>query len=123
VFVVFVVAWQVICRTMEIPRFLLPAPTDVVEAWIENRESLIGALISTFLSALIGFGLGLAQHPWLLRREVPVGLTQHRPDGLQRKVHRRHVEVRPHLAEKRIGFVEQRVVVVGEIAWLRDDPV
>jgi NitT/TauT family transport system permease protein len=56
VFIVFIIAWQVICRTMNVPRFLLPAPTDVVEAWIENRQSLLGALLSTFLSALIGFG-------------------------------------------------------------------
>ena len=56
VFVALVVLWQVVCRTFNVPRFLLPAPTDVVEAWIENRESLVGGLISTFLSALIGFG-------------------------------------------------------------------
>jgi NitT/TauT family transport system permease protein len=49
------VAWQVICKTMNVPRFLLPAPTDVVEAWVENRQSLLNALVSTFVSALIGF--------------------------------------------------------------------
>lgn len=56
VFIVFGVTWQTICRVFDVPRFLLPAPTDVVEAWIENRESLTGALMSTFLSALLGFG-------------------------------------------------------------------
>lgn len=55
VFVALVILWQVVCRTFDVPRFLLPAPTDVVEAWIENRESLMGGLISTFVSALIGF--------------------------------------------------------------------
>ncbi|MGE3271966.1 MAG: ABC transporter permease [Chloroflexota bacterium] len=55
VFILVVISWQVVCRVFNVPRFLLPAPTDVVEAWIENRESLIGALFSTFLSALIGF--------------------------------------------------------------------
>jgi len=58
-FILLVVAWQVICKTMNVPRFLLPAPTDVVEAWIENRQSLIGSLISTFVSALIGFGAAI----------------------------------------------------------------
>jgi NitT/TauT family transport system permease protein len=58
-FIVLIVAWQVICRTMNVPRFLLPAPTDVVEAWIENRQSLMGSLISTFVSALIGFGAAI----------------------------------------------------------------
>jgi NitT/TauT family transport system permease protein len=49
----------VICRTFNVPRFLLPAPTDVVEAWIENRQTLLTALTTTFLSALIGFGAAI----------------------------------------------------------------
>ena len=56
---VLLVAWQVICRVYNVPRILLPAPTDIVEAWIENRDSLLIALLSTFLSALIGFGLAI----------------------------------------------------------------
>lgn len=55
VFIVFVVSWQILCKALNVPRFLLPAPTDIVDAWMENRQSLIGALVSTFLSALIGF--------------------------------------------------------------------
>jgi len=59
VFVVFISAWQGLCRALEIPKFLLPAPTDIVDAWIENAGNLVGALISTFVSALIGFGLAI----------------------------------------------------------------
>lgn len=59
VFVVFVALWQGLCRALDIPKFLMPAPTDVVSAWIENYENLTGALISTFVSALIGFGLAI----------------------------------------------------------------
>jgi NitT/TauT family transport system permease protein len=44
---------------MNVPRFLLPAPTDVVEAWIENRQTLVVALISTFASALTGFVMAI----------------------------------------------------------------
>jgi len=57
--VVFILTWQVICRLLEIPKYLLPAPTDIVEAWAENFSNLLGALISTFVSALIGFGLSI----------------------------------------------------------------
>jgi NitT/TauT family transport system permease protein len=59
VFIVFVGAWQLVCRLMDIPRYLMPAPTDIVEAWFENRTNLLGALFSTFLTALIGFGLAI----------------------------------------------------------------
>jgi NitT/TauT family transport system permease protein len=56
---VFVATWQLVCRMFNVPRFLLPAPTDVVEAWIENRAGLLTALTTTFLSALIGFGAAI----------------------------------------------------------------
>ena len=58
-FIVLIITWETVCKVFQIQRFLLPAPTDVVEAWIENRESLLGALLSTFLSALIGFGAAI----------------------------------------------------------------
>ncbi len=59
VFVIAIAAWQIVCTAFDVPRYLLPAPGDVVTAWIENRETLMGAVISTFLSALIGFGLAI----------------------------------------------------------------
>ncbi|MDP8925212.1 MAG: ABC transporter permease, partial [Chloroflexota bacterium] len=53
VFAVVIAAWQIVCTAFNVPRYLLPAPGDVVTAWIENRETLVGAVISSFLSALI----------------------------------------------------------------------
>lgn len=58
-FVLFVAAWQASVTIFNVPRFLLPSPTDVVQAWLENRDNLLGALFSTFASALIGFGLAI----------------------------------------------------------------
>ena len=54
-----IAAWQIVCTVFNVPRYLLPAPGDVVTAWIENRETLVGAVISSFVSALIGFGLAI----------------------------------------------------------------
>jgi len=59
VFVALIAAWQIICTTFNVPRYLFPTPVDVVIAWIENRETLVIAVISSFLSALIGFGLAI----------------------------------------------------------------
>ncbi|MCC6175436.1 MAG: ABC transporter permease [Chloroflexi bacterium] len=59
VFVVVVATWQAWVTAFSVPRYLVPAPTDVVSAWLENRDNLIGALISTFVSALFGFGLAI----------------------------------------------------------------
>ena len=58
-FVVFVVVWQVAVALLGVPRYLLPAPTEIVAAWVENRATLLGALTSTFLSALLGFGMSI----------------------------------------------------------------
>jgi len=55
VFIGFVATWQIACRVFEIPRFLLPAPSDIAEAWWENQPGLTNSLITTFLVALTGF--------------------------------------------------------------------
>jgi NitT/TauT family transport system permease protein len=51
--------WQGICKSLEIPKYLFPAPTDIVQAWIDNFDNLLGALFSTFVSAIVGFGLSI----------------------------------------------------------------
>jgi NitT/TauT family transport system permease protein len=66
VFVVFVTLWQVVCNAFDLPRYLYPAPYDIVTAWIENQEILLLALASTILAAVTGFvgaiivGMGIA---------------------------------------------------------------
>lgn len=58
--VVFVTVWQLVCSSLSLPKYLYPAPLDIVTAWIENQESLLGALLSTFVSAVIGFSLAIS---------------------------------------------------------------
>ena len=58
-FVVFVVVWQAVVTALGIPKYLLPAPTDIVAAWIDNADIIVIALTSTFISALLGFGLSI----------------------------------------------------------------
>ncbi len=58
--------WQIAVRVMDVPVYLLPAPSDIWAAFVENFPSLMAALWATlsvtlaaFLLALIG-GVGLA---------------------------------------------------------------
>ena len=58
--------WQIAVRTLQVPVYLLPAPSDIAVAFIENFPSLMAALwatlsvtIAAFALALIG-GVGLA---------------------------------------------------------------
>ncbi|MGA7674036.1 MAG: ABC transporter permease [Rhizomicrobium sp.] len=59
-------AWQLAVRTLQVPVYLLPAPSDIWSAFVENFPSLMAALWATlsvtfaaFVLALIG-GVGLA---------------------------------------------------------------
>jgi len=52
--IVGIVAWEVSVRAFNIPEYLLPAPSRVLESMV-NFEQLIGALGATVLSAGIGF--------------------------------------------------------------------
>ncbi|MGC9954143.1 MAG: ABC transporter permease [Rhizomicrobium sp.] len=60
------VAWQVAVRAAQVPVYLLPAPSDIAAAFVENFPSLMAALWATlsvtfaaFVLALLG-GAGLA---------------------------------------------------------------
>jgi NitT/TauT family transport system permease protein len=59
VFVLVIALWQASITVFNMPRFLLPGPVDVIQAWIEYQDTLVGAVISTFVSALVGFGLAI----------------------------------------------------------------
>ena len=51
--------WQVAVLVLRVPRYLLPPPTEIVAAWVARGNELLVALTSTFLSALLGFGLSI----------------------------------------------------------------
>jgi NitT/TauT family transport system permease protein len=57
--VFFLLLWQVAVTVLQVPRYLLPPPADIVTAWVERSDVLMTALTSTFLSALLGFGLSI----------------------------------------------------------------
>jgi NitT/TauT family transport system permease protein len=59
VFVILVVVWQVAVVLLRVPRYLVPSPTDIIAAAIARGGDLLVALTSTFLSALLGFGLSI----------------------------------------------------------------
>lgn len=58
-FIVFVVLWQVLVTLLQVPRYLLSTPTDIVGSVADHGGDLLVALTSTFVSALAGFGLSI----------------------------------------------------------------
>jgi len=51
--------WQVLIRAFDVPKVLLPAPTDIVVALFEHAGTLGGDFVQTVLkSVLIGYTLG-----------------------------------------------------------------
>lgn len=55
----FVILWQVAVTLTEIPQWLVPAPTDVAVALIEDRELLLQNALVTLQEVLIGFALAV----------------------------------------------------------------
>ncbi|MBI1778902.1 MAG: ABC transporter permease [Proteobacteria bacterium] len=59
-FLMGLVFWQFIVGALEVPRYILPAPTTILERiWLE-RLMLIDNLRATMLAAVIGFAIGVA---------------------------------------------------------------
>ena len=57
--VVLVVSWQAICRGFQVPRYLVPAPTDVVDSFIAHMPMLLASLQSTMEVTFKAFGLAV----------------------------------------------------------------
>ncbi|MDQ6683452.1 MAG: ABC transporter permease [Chloroflexota bacterium] len=52
--------WELLVRALNIERFLLPRPTDIIAAFGDNWELLRNAGINTLVEAVGGFAIGLA---------------------------------------------------------------
>ncbi|KAB7672159.1 ABC transporter permease [Bacillus sp. B1-b2] len=55
VFVLFMVIWQYAIVLFQIPPYLLPKPTDILQASIENWENLRNAVVRTITASVVGF--------------------------------------------------------------------
>jgi NitT/TauT family transport system permease protein len=60
VLVLGIVAWEALVRGLDVQRFLLPAPSAIVDTLWERRDELRAAGIYTFSEALGGFLIGSA---------------------------------------------------------------
>lgn len=54
-----VLLWQVAVNVTGAPQWLLPAPTDVAESLIEDRDLLLANALVTLQEVLIGFVLAV----------------------------------------------------------------
>jgi NitT/TauT family transport system permease protein len=55
----FLGSWELLVRTLEIPKFVLPAPSMIVAALIEDRATLLGSLWVTLGLTLAAFVMAL----------------------------------------------------------------
>jgi NitT/TauT family transport system permease protein len=58
-FVIFIGGWELINRMFGIPPYLLPKPTDIVQASVDNFHNLLLSATTTFTEAVLGFALSI----------------------------------------------------------------
>ncbi|MDC3727391.1 MULTISPECIES: ABC transporter permease [Rhodococcus] len=54
-----VVLWQVVVEAFDIPLYILPAPTEMITAFVDNAGLFVDGLIATTVMALGGFGVAV----------------------------------------------------------------
>jgi len=57
--VLILVAWQVVCRTLSVPAYLVPAPTDIADTLAADGPMLMSALLVTLKITFLAFGLSV----------------------------------------------------------------
>lgn len=59
VFVVAIVAWELIVSAIGIPKYLLPKPSDVWQAASANSTNLLNSIWTTIVESVLGFGISV----------------------------------------------------------------
>jgi NitT/TauT family transport system permease protein len=55
-----IILWEILVRGFQIPDFLIPAPSDVLETLINSRSFIFKHIFATVSEILLGFGLAAA---------------------------------------------------------------
>ena len=58
VFVTVMVLWEAVVRLLQVPVFLLPAPSAILTTFLANAGMLLLYGFNTFRQAIVGFGIG-----------------------------------------------------------------
>jgi hypothetical protein len=77
--------WEIICRAVQVPEFILPAPSSIITALIENRFLLLehtavtlsavgGGLILAIIAALV---IAVAMDRWKLLKGCSLSAAGH----------------------------------------------
>jgi NitT/TauT family transport system permease protein len=59
VFVIFIGGWELINRLFDVPPYLFPKPTDIVQAGADEFRNLLLSVTTTFIEAVLGFALSV----------------------------------------------------------------
>ncbi|WAA08855.1 ABC transporter permease [Fervidibacillus albus] len=58
VIVLFLIIWELSCFLFQIPKWILPAPTDIFREFVSGWSNYSGHLLSTIQLIIIGFAIG-----------------------------------------------------------------
>ncbi|MCS6774005.1 MAG: ABC transporter permease [Anaerolineae bacterium] len=85
IFLLVVVLWEVLIRALNVPRFILPAPTAIGSAFVNTYGAVLDSATYTLRNALLGFALGcgagilvaIATSRWTTVREglLPIAIA------------------------------------------------
>jgi NitT/TauT family transport system permease protein len=58
-FLSIVIVWQIVCTLLNVPKYLVPKPSDVLHAAVTKSDILASSVVSSFTSALIGLACSI----------------------------------------------------------------
>jgi len=58
-FMTAIAIWQIVCTLLNVPKYLVPKPSDVLTAAVTKSDILASSVVSSFTSALIGLSLSI----------------------------------------------------------------
>jgi NitT/TauT family transport system permease protein len=58
-FIAMIVVWEVLVRRLQIPAWLLPSPSAIIDAMVDWRSELVGHFMVTLYETLVGFLLAI----------------------------------------------------------------
>jgi NitT/TauT family transport system permease protein len=57
--ILFLLSWEVAVRLANLPTYLIPKPSEIYEAIVENWQELLGATLRTAIASVTGLGLAI----------------------------------------------------------------
>ena len=54
-----IIIWELIIKVLEIEKYIMPAPSDIIKALYENFGAMMPHIIATLFESVVGFGIAI----------------------------------------------------------------